>query len=143
MNSSYVQEISFESMFWTFFSLSLKKVYTSRMAKKSQFRFSTVFRFIKMFIKTMSLSGQNRAQKCNTLGHKQRLSLVRIGQKSALLLYFWICHKIRWMSQRDNYRQLKSEMWLNGHISLKKWWKISIWFINRYKFFHIWTIKCF
>ena len=94
MKFSYVQETSFESMFWTFFSLSLKKVYTS------QFRFSTVFRFIKMFIKTLSLSGQNRAQNCNTLGHKQRLSLVRIGQKSALLLYFWICHKIDGMSQR-------------------------------------------
>lgn len=57
----------FESMFWTFFSLSLKKFYTSRMSKKSQFRFSTVFRFIKMFI-------------------KKRLSLVRIEHKNVILL---------------------------------------------------------
>ena len=67
MKSSYVPETSFESMFWTFFSLSLKTFYTSRMSKKSQFRFSTVFRFIKMFI-------------------KKRLSLVRIEHKSVILL---------------------------------------------------------
>ena len=67
MKSSYVPETSFESMFWTFFSLSLKTFYTSRLSIKSPFRFSTVFRFIKMFI-------------------KKRLSLDRIEHKSVILL---------------------------------------------------------